>query len=243
MKTVAIVQARMGSTRLSRKVLRDIGGETMLARVVRRAQRAGFLDEVVIATTTLREDDVLVTEGARLGVRVTRGSPDDVLDRYYQAAQTLSAARIVRITSDCPLIDPEVIDAVGAGFVRSDCDYASNTLERSFPRGLDTEVFSIEALTRAWQQAREPFQREHVTPYLYQNPHLFQTVGIRAEQDYSAHRWTVDTPEDLELVRAIYARLGNTDTFTWREALAVVEREPALAALNQYIVQKALPSP
>lgn len=240
MNIVAIIQARMGSTRLPGKVLFDIGRETMLARVVKRTGRARLVNEVTVATTTSEKDDALVAECERLNVPLFRGSEDNVLDRYYHAARAFGAEVIVRITSDCPLIDPTVIDLVVREFLDGEYDYVSNVRTRWFPRGLDTEVLTFGALERAWREARETFEREHVTPYLSMHPEVFRLGSVTAEQDYSVNRWTVDTPQDLKLARAIYARLGNVDTFSWREALAVVEREPALAELNRDVRQKEL---
>ncbi len=240
MNIAAIIQARMGSTRLPGKVLMDIGGASMLVRVVNRTLRASSMNQVVVATTVDAADDAIVEECANLGVDVFRGSQDDVLDRHYHAAKTFGADVIVRITSDCPLIDSQVIDRVTTKFGENDFDYVNNLTPRWFPRGLDTEVFSFAALERAWQQAAEPYQRAHVTPYIYQHPESFRLGAVCAERDYSAHRWTVDTIQDLELVRALYARFENQDTFGWREALAVVEREQGLMELNRAIQQKAL---
>lgn len=237
---VAIIQARMGSTRLPGKALIDIGGMSMLARVVRRVQRARTIAGVVVATTVGAADDAIVAECARLGVPTTRGSEDDVLDRYYQAAVAHQAQVIVRITSDCPLIDPDVIDLVVQAFQQAAPDYASNTLERRYPRGLDLEVFSFAALEQAWREAAEPYQRAHVTPFLYQHPERFRMLAVSGADDHSAHRWTVDTPEDLAFVRAVYARLGDADAFSWRAVLDLIEREPALAAINAHIEQKEL---
>lgn len=240
MNILAIIQARMGSTRLPGKVMQDIGGATMLARVVNRTRRARLVNEVVVATSTSEKDEALVGECERLGVRLFRGSEEDVLDRYHGAARAFGAEVVVRITSDCPLIDPELIDRTITAFQQQNADYTSNALERTWPRGLDTEVFKAEALKRAWEEAKEPYQRAHVTPYLYQHPEWFRIVPFKGETDYSGYRWTVDTPADLALVREIYARLGNRDTFSWREALAVMEADPALAEINREILQKPL---
>ena len=240
MKTVAIIQARMGSTRLPGKVIMDLGGDTVLARVVRRLCRAKFVDEIVIATTSSDADDAIVRECERLGVPWFRGSEDDVLDRYYQAAQTYAAGAVVRITSDCPLIDPELVDGTIRVFQEQHCDYASNLFPRTYPRGLDTEVFTVAALERDWREARAPYQREHVTPFLYEHPELFRLVSLRGRIDYSQYRWTLDTAEDLQLLRAIYARFSNQDNFGWREAVALMEREPELAELNSRVLQKSL---
>jgi spore coat polysaccharide biosynthesis protein SpsF len=230
----------MGSTRLPGKVLQDIAGKTMLERVVERLRQARLVDEVVIATTDQAADDVIVEECRRRDVRVCRGDENDVLDRYYRAAQTVKAEVVVRVTSDCPLIDAEITDKTIAAFLESRPDYAANTLKRTYPRGLDTEVMSVDALTRAWQDARNAYERTHVTPYIYEHADEFRLLSVTGDADYSGHRWTVDTPEDLELIRAIYTRFENQARFSWREVLAVLEREPALMDLNRSIMQKAL---
>ena len=240
MKTVVIIQARMGSTRLPGKVLKDIGGQTMLARVVRRTQRAKTLDEVLVATSIDATDEPVVTECNKLEVPVFRGAEDDVLDRYYHAAQAHRAQTIVRVTSDCPLIDPGVIDKVVNAFLKAEPDYASNIIERTYPRGLDTEVVSLPALKRAWQHATEHYQRIHVMPYFYQNADLFHLLSVVNDEDFSAYRWTVDTPEDLSFIRKVYERLGNDSDIAWTDVLALLAREPALAELNIAIRQKAL---
>ena len=240
MKVVAIVQARVGSTRLPRKVLQDVEGETVLARVVNRLRRARLINEVVVATTDRAADDAIVVECRRRAVPVSRGDQDDVLDRYFRAAQLAKAEIVVRITSDCPLIDPEITDKTIAAFIEARPDYASNILERTYPRGLDTEVMSLGALNRAWQAARKPYEREHVTPYICEHPSEFKLLSVTEDADYSSHRWTVDTPEDLELVRAIYARLKGNAAFLWRDVLDLVKQEPRLVELNRSVLQKAL---
>jgi spore coat polysaccharide biosynthesis protein SpsF len=237
---VAIIQARLGSTRLPGKALRDIGGKTMLARVVRRAQRARSVDEVLVATTTEAGDEPILAECAKLEVPVFRGDAEDVLDRTYRAAQAYHAEGIVRVTSDCPLIDPGVIDKIVRAFLEAKPDYASNVIERTYPRGLDTEVMSLSALGRVWRQAAEPYQRIHVCPYFYQNPEKFDLLNVTHEKDYSADRWTVDTSEDLAFVREVYRRLGNDDGIRWTDVLALLEEEPALGELNREIQQKEL---
>jgi spore coat polysaccharide biosynthesis protein SpsF len=238
LKIVAIIQARMGSTRLPGKVLKDIEGETMLARVVNRVRRSRLIDELLVATTDERSDDVVVKECQRCAVAVFRGSEKDVLDRYFRAAQLAKADIVVRITSDCPLIDPEIADKVVEAFLESRPEYASNTLARTYPRGLDTEVITLSALGRAWQDARTTPQRTHVTPYIYEHPALFQLLSVTGDADHSGHRWTVDTHEDLELIRAIYARLRDNPAFVWRDVLALLDREPQLIELNRAIMQK-----
>ncbi len=241
MEVVAIIQARMGSTRLPGKVLRDIGGRTMLARVVRRAARATRLDGLVVATTTESRDDVIVEECKCLEVPWFRGSANDVLNRYHQIAQARDIPAVVRITSDCPLIDPEVIDEIVHVFLGGGWDYVSNTLEpRSFPLGLDVEVFTFAALRRAWEEDDNRAWREHVTPYLYRHPDLFRLKGVRPDEDFSDMRWTVDTAQDLELVRRIYAGFDGDDHFTWREVLALLKNHPEWIAINRDVPQKTV---
>ena len=237
---VAIIQARMGSTRLPGKVLREIEGRTMLARVVRRTVRARLVDEVVVATSTADADDPIVAECRELRVACFRGSEEDVLDRYYHAAVAHRADVVVRITSDCPLIDPEVTDQVIRAFLEMQPDYASNTLHRTYPRGLDTEVTTRAALEQAWREATEPHQRIHVTPYLYQHAEHFILLPVIGSEDLSAGRWCVDTPEDLEFLRAIYARLGPDDAFSWRDVCRLLGTEPHLAEINRQVQQKHL---
>ena len=240
MKVVAIVQARMSSTRLPGKVLMDLEGETVLARVVNRLRRARLINEVLVATTERSGDDVVVSECRNLSVSFSRGDQEDVLDRYYRAAQLSKADIVVRITSDCPLIDPEITDRTIAAFLETRPDYASNVRERTYPRGLDTEVMSLDTLVRAWRAARQHYERVHVTPYIYEHPAEFRMVSVTGDADYSSHRWTVDTPEDLAFIRAVYARLKDKPMFLWRDVLDVLDREPELIEINRFVVQKAL---
>ena len=240
MKVVAIVQARMASTRLPGKVLKDLAGETMLARVVGRLRCTSYIDEVLVATTDLTTDDAIVDECRKLSVLVSRGAQDDVLDRYCKAAEFASADVVVRITSDCPLIDPEITSKTVTHFLHELPDYASNTIVRTYPRGLDTEVMSFSALGRAWQEAQKPYEREHVTPYLLEHPSEFRVVSVVGNRDYSAHRWTVDTPEDFLFVQAVYDRLKPKGIFSWRDVLDLLDREPELAELNRNVVQKVV---
>ena len=240
LRVVAIVQARMGSTRLPGKVLLDLGGQSALARVVRRLSRAKLIADVVVATSELPGDGPIVSECQHLGTACFRGSEVDVLDRYYWAAKAKDADAVVRITADCPLIDPQVVDETIQVFQAEQADYASNVIPRTYPRGLDTEVFTMEALAWAWLEAREPHQREHVTPYLYEHPETFKIASAIARANFGHHRWTLDTAEDLQLIRAIYSRFDNRDDFSWRDVLALVEREPELTHLNSHIVQRAM---
>jgi spore coat polysaccharide biosynthesis protein SpsF len=191
-----------------------------------------------VATTCSAADHAIIRACQRLSVRVFRGEENDVLDRYYQAARWTGAEGIVRITSDCPLIDAEITDDTIRWFLERRPDYASNALQRTYPRGLDTEVMTWEALARTWREARLSYQRAHVTPYLYENPDQFAILAVKGEGDYSGHRWTLDTPEDLAFFRAVYKRVDNS--VSWRDVLALLEREPELAELNRDVMQKAL---
>jgi spore coat polysaccharide biosynthesis protein SpsF len=213
----------------------------MLARVIRRVSRSRSLDKVMVATTTLAEDDVIVELGTRENVAVTRGSADDLLDRYMAAARSSEADTIVRITSDCPVIDPDVIDAAIEAFTAAGVDYASTGLEpRTYPRGVDVEVVTRDALERAWREDTEPAWREHATPYLYRHPELFRLLALGVDEGIAHHRWSVDTDEDYELVRRIYEAFGRDD-FGWREVLALVEAHPDWQDLNRHVVQKSVP--
>lgn len=230
----------MGSSRLPGKVLMDIAGQTMLSQVVMRLRRAKHIEEILVATTDQPADDAIVAECRKADVKVSRGDQADVLDRYYRAAQLSKADVVVRITSDCPLIDPGLTDQTIARFLEAGPDYASNALVRTYPRGLDTEVMSFDALARTWRKAQKPYEREHVTPYIYEHPEEFKLLPVTGEVDFSHHRWTVDTPEDLDFVRAVYNRLKATPDFAGREILELLEREPELVELNRAVKQKDL---
>ncbi len=240
-RVLAIIQARMGSTRLPGKVLLDLAGKPMLERIVSRCRQASTLDEVLVATTTQPADDRIADLCAAHNWPGFRGSEDDVLDRYYRAALQQQAEIVVRITGDCPLIDPEVIDLTVKKFLEHGAlDYASNSLDRiTFPRGLDVEVMSFNALTRAWHEDHNPAWREHVTPYIYRHPEKFRLLSVTNEVDYSHLRWTVDTPADLALVRKIYEHFGGDD-FSWRQVLALLAQHPQWLEINRYVAQKEL---
>lgn len=240
MKTVAIIQARMGSTRLPGKVLKDLAGETVLSRVVTRLRLSRLIDQLLVATTNDSVDDPIIEECCKISVPISRGDQDDVLDRYYRAARSVKSEIIVRITSDCPLIDPEITDKTIAAYLQSTPDYASNGLQRTYPRGLDTEVMSFDALERAWREAQQKYEREHVTPYIYEHPTKFRILSVTGDTDYSSYRWTLDTPEDLNFVRAVYERLQERAAFSWRDVLVLLGREPELVALNRSVQQKLL---
>jgi spore coat polysaccharide biosynthesis protein SpsF len=236
--TTAIIQARMSSTRLSGKVLLDLAGEPMLARVVERTRRARTIDRVIVATTVESEDEPIVKLCRSRDWAVSRGSRDDVLDRYYQTAVADRADLIVRITSDCPLIDPEIIDTV-VKRLDSTVDYASNiNPRRTFPRGLDVEVFTFAALSAAWRDDREATGREHVTPFLYRHPERFRIALVESDRlDAASHRWSVDTPEDYDLMRRIYSHFQNAD-FSWLDVLELLDQHPDWCEMNRHVEQK-----
>lgn len=242
MRVVAIVQARMGSERLPGKVLLDIAGETMLSRVVRRTARSQLIDEVVVATSTSPADDAVVSAGNALGVTVTRGSEEDVLGRYRDAASVVGADVIVRVSADSPFVDPEVCDLVLSRFMSADppVDYASNKLEPSFPLGLDVEAFSREALEQAAKDATAAHERSHVTLHIYSNPGKFRLLPVVSDRNLHSWRWTVDTPEDLAFAREVFGRLGGGNDFSWRDVVALIDAEPSLAEFNSHIQPRAV---
>ena len=232
MKIVAIIQARMTSSRLPGKVMADLAGRPLLDHVVKRAQRAHRLDLVTVATSDRPTDDVVACFCVERNIPYFRGSEEDVLDRYYQAARSFSAEVIVRLTADCPLLDPKVIDRVVRFFQAGDYDYVSIGIERTYPEGLDTEVLRWSALERAWREACLKSEREHVTPYLWKQPALFRLGNVKHKQDLSCLRWTVDRPQDLEFVRRVYDYLGPDPTFGMEEVLALLRRHPELQTIN-----------
>jgi spore coat polysaccharide biosynthesis protein SpsF len=235
MRRVVIVQARMTSTRLPGKVLADVAGRPMLERQLERLARCVHADELALAITTNPDDDPLTELAARLGVGVHRGSEHDVLARYAGAAAQFEADVIVRVTSDCPLIDPEQTDAVIEALTR-DVDYAANVLERRLPRGLDTEALWRDVLDRCDRMATSTPAREHVTWHIHtEHPERFVLRSVVAELDAADLRWTVDTPEDLALVRRVYEELGDAGT---AEIVAWLRAHPDVAAINADIAQK-----
>jgi spore coat polysaccharide biosynthesis protein SpsF len=258
-RIVAIIQARMGSSRLPGKVLQDIAGKPMLQRVADRTARASLVDEVVLATTTDPSDDPVADFCQANKIPHTRGSLYDVLDRYYQTARQYQADIVVRVTGDCPIIDPDEIDRVVKTFLDTGADFAANRLPppwgRTYPIGLDTEVCARTSIEQAWSLATEKHQREHVMPYFYEgvelqeaNPQLATGISPRGfrisllhhKPGYGNLRWTVDTPEDLEFIRQVFARFEGRDDFTWQEILDVIKKEPELAEINSGVSHKKL---
>lgn len=234
MKHVAIIQARIGSTRLPGKVLLDIAGRPTLVHVLERVQAIVGVDAVVVATTTDVKDDPVAEMATKAGAAVFRGSEDDVLDRFYQAACRNGATAVVRVTADCPLLDPQVSSLVLRRYQEGDVDYVSNFFERrTFPDGLDTEVFGVAALERAWREARYRSEREHVTPYLWKHPELYRLAGVQSQEDLSMYRWTLDEPQDLEFMRALWRYLPSQGGCPGMTAvLEVLKRHPELLGIN-----------
>ena len=242
MTAVAIIQARMGSSRLPGKILADLAGQPMLARCVARVGRAQLLDEVLVATTTSPADDATAELCAARGWRCFRGSEDDVLDRYYQAARLHGADLVVRVTSDCPFIEPEIVDRVMREFGdrQPHVDYVSNFIPgRTYPRGLDVEVFTVRALERAWREDGNSAWREHVTEYILRNPDRFRLHGVRHSENLSRWRWTVDTAEDLRLAKLIYDAFRH-DLFSWRDVLDLLAKHPQWAEINRNVAQTSV---
>ncbi len=236
MKIVAIVQARMGSTRLPGKVMREILGKRMLWHVINRLKRAKLINKTIIATTDKESDKPILKLDAEMEIDSFAGSEEDVLDRYYQAATRFSVDIIVRVTADCPLIDPNVVDKVIQRYLRGDCDYAANILRRTYPDGLDVEVFSYVALKKAWNEANWASEREHVTPYIWKNPDSFRLANVENSVHLSHLRWVVDEEADLEFVRQVYKHLYKEgQIFYMNEVLELLRKYPDLKQINQGI--------
>ena len=241
MRIEAFIQARMGSTRLPGKVLKEVLGRPLLDYLIERLKQARELDDTVILTSKEVSDDPIVRFCDEKMVPCFRGSEEDVLDRYYQAALSRKPDGIVRITADCPLIDPAIVDQVVKTFRENTptFDYVSNSLERTFPRGLDVEIFSYQALAIAFQKAKSPEEREHVTLYLYRHPELFHLKNVAMSPSYAHHRWTVDTPEDFALIKLIIEHLyPNNPRFRLTDVLKLLSKHPEWSLLNAHIEQK-----
>lgn len=245
--TICIIQARMGSTRLPGKVLMDLCGQSMLWHVVTRVMRSRTVDRVIVATSTALSDNVVAEFCDMNGFTCVRGSENDVLGRYHQAATEFGPAdSIVRVTADCPLIDPKTIDVCVEALLSGASDYISNVVpgERTFPRGLDTEVFSFMALDRAFVRATEPYEREHVTPYIWQNKYQENDIApmITAPPELArAYRLTVDYPEDFALIEKVYDALYvSGDIIDARQAVSFLDAHSEVASLNADCEQKPL---
>ena len=236
MKVVAIIQARMSSTRLPGKVLMPLAGKPVLAHVVQRSQACRKVDEVVVATSTDLSDDAIEQWCAYNQVHCYRGSLNDVLDRYYQAAKLHGANVIVRITADCPAIDPHTVDEVIQGFIQGGFEFYG--LSGEFPDGLDCTVFSFRAIEKAWQEAKLPSDREHVGPYIEKNPQLFKSGGLKKYTGLSHMRWTLDEPRDYEFLSQVFDQLAHQEKlFTAEDVLALLHEHPEIQTINQTITR------
>ena len=233
MKVVAIVQARMGSTRLPRKVLADIHGRPMLRWLLDRISSIGQIDEVVVATTGKIEDDELAQWLQEENIACFRGSEEDVLDRFYRCAEERQAEIVVRVTADDPLKDPGIIrQAIGVILDDPTIHYCSNSLKPTYPEGLDIEVFRHCALIRAFNEAQLPSEREHVTPYIWKNPDKFRLYSLECDRDLSHWRWTVDKPVDLVFIRAIYDEFKDSPLVSCTDVISYLDRNPHLIEIN-----------
>jgi spore coat polysaccharide biosynthesis protein SpsF len=243
MKTAAIIQARMGSERLPGKVLQDIAGKPMIDRVVERVQACQSVDGVIVATSTSSTDDVLAQHCRGMGVHVVRGSENDVLSRYALAAEKYRCENVVRITSDCPLVDPGIVDQVVREVTENPgVQYACNFFpHRLFPRGLDAEVVTAETLLQINAQANDPRHREHVTLMIYEQASRFNIASVSNRLDHSHLRWTVDTEQDLMLVRKIYAHFADQgiSSFDYADTMRVLTQNWHWCQINRDVLQKA----
>jgi len=228
----AIIQARLGSTRSPGKTMKLIGNKPLLEYSVDRAKQARYIDKVIVATTTSNRDDLISEWCKEKGFDFFRGSEDDVLDRYFQTASNFKADIIVRVTSDCPFVDPEVMDLLILTQKVLSADYVSNRLKkRTWPHGLDIEVFTFDALETAWRNGKEKREREHVTPYIMGQPELFKLIEVPLQEDLSHYRLTVDYPEDLEFTRIMIEKYS-ADKMSWREIIDLLKNHPELAEIN-----------
>lgn len=238
MRTIAILQARVSSQRLPSKVLKPILGIPMLQHQIERILRAGRIDQLVVATSTDVSDDSIEDLCRNVEVPIFRGELDDVLDRFYRAAVSYRPEHIVRLTGDCPLTDPNIINQVIDFYFQGDYDYASNAIEPTFPDGLDIEIFRFSTLAEAWKEAHLPSQREHVTPFIYEQPNRFKLGSYKNEEDLSGLRWTVDEPDDFKLVKIIYELLyPKNPYFSMDDILELVNNNPELKSINTHFIR------
>lgn len=243
MRIEIYVQARMGSTRLPGKVMMPVLGKPLLGYLIERLKRVQGASAIAVLTTTNLLDDVIDTYCKDIGMLCYRGPEEDVLARYRQVAIERKPDAIVRITGDCPLIDPEEVDKAIKVFKDAYplYDYVSNCIERTYPRGLDTEIFSLGALEHAFQEGTVPYEREHVTPFLYLHPELFSIKNVDSQESLGVHRWTVDTPEDFLLVQTILENVyPDNPKFQMRDVVNFLTQHPEVMKINAHIQQKTL---
>jgi len=237
-RVTAIIQARMGARRLPNKVLLELEGKSVLEHVINRVRKSRLVNEVTVATTVDKKDSEIAALCMRKIVRVYRGSENDVLDRYYQAAVLFGAGHIVRITADCPMIDYKIIDHVLKIHLRDRNDYTSNTMKETYPDGEDCEVFRFEALRKAWTDAKLFSEREHVTPYIKNNPDIFKLSNLDSLEDLSGKRWTLDEEKDYEFIKKIYKALYKKNNFFgMKEILKFLKSHPEYEKINNKIIR------
>lgn len=236
MKISIIIQARVGSTRLPKKVLLPLGDKTILERVIERASKSRLASEVIVATTKKRQDHKIISLCQKIGIDFFRGSEDDVLDRYYQSALSRNSNNIIRITADCPLIDFRIIDKVIDKHLREKNDYTGNTVIDSFPDGQDVEIFTFDALKKAWKEANLLSDREHVTQYIKRNPNLFSIGSLVNERDLSKMRWTIDNPEDYDFLTKVFIKVHQKNLdFSMQEIVDFLSDNEELLKINAHI--------
>lgn len=242
MKTNAIIQARCGSMRFPNKVFADIDGKPLLWHVVNRLKYAGLIDDIVIATTTASKDDAIEAWCREEKIHYFRGSEEDVLNRYYSASLAYPSDIVVRITADDPFKEPAVIDKVVKKLVDESCDLVTNNFPPSFPEGLDCEAFTFGTLETMERQAADPFEREHVTQYVYHNPDRFRIGNVVSERPLSSYRWTIDNQEDYDMVKAVYAKraFGSGGILLMDEILEILKANPEIAQINSGVKRSAM---
>ncbi len=230
-----MIQARVGSNRLPGKVLKTIEGKPMIWHVINRVKKIPNIQQIVLITTEKKEDEKLEEIAKTHEILFFRGDENDVLNRHYQCAITFKAEHIIRITGDCPLIDPTIIQSILEFYLENDYDYVSNTIKPTFPDGLDVEIFSLKALKKAVKNAKLSSEREHVSPYFIKNPKKFKLHNIKNKKDLSHMRWTIDQKQDLKFVRKIYAKVRPRKIFSMQDVLKIILEEPELQKINEGI--------
>lgn len=238
MEIISIIQARCGSTRLPNKVLLDLEGKTVLEHVINRVKGSRLISDVFVATTIKKIDLIIVKLCAELGVNVYCGSEDDVLDRYYQISKLVKPKHIVRITADCPVIDPKIIDQVIDLHIKENADYTTNTFGETFPDGEDVEVFSFESLKEASEKAKLSSEREHVAPYIRNNPGKFKHASLNYQDNLSNKRWTLDNQEDYEFLKIIFKNIYQQNPlFSMDDILEFLKKNPEIEKINNHIMR------
>lgn len=240
MNTIAIIQARMSSTRLPKKVLKKINGKPMLRYLLDRLLKSKYINKIIVATSTDKSDDILYKFCNTYHIEVFRGSLNNVLDRFYQTAIIYKADIVIRITADCPFIDPKLLDKGIASFLKKKPDYLSNIIKRTYPRGFDFEIMSFKTLKNAFLNAKNEFEREHVTPYIYKtNPEKFKLYNIRQKSDYSKYQLTVDTIEDFDLIEILITKF-RAHLLDYKKIINIMIKNPKLSLINQKIRRKTI---